>query len=311
MMTPVHWKSSDGAVERTLLSDPTSPPVGPDSGDGAVPVTELCQPGARCRLETEVESDCPVPAGLDLGDPEVTSWLSDGSVTVGEADTEVDRLLDRCLRTLSSGDRCQVQLRIRPDRLPAFVSAAGDQREGEDMVLLLRLTVLEVSGGQPDTNLTQSERLAVAEACRKRGNELFSSGRDVDAFYRYRRALSLLAYILPPELEETERTAASAARLACRANLAAVLLRRGRHEAARAAASRVLTEQPDHVRCLYRRGAAHLALQDLEEAEKDLRRVLELDPGNAAAAKQMALLERRKRDLDQRTANFMTKYFQQ
>ena len=309
-MPPVHWKSSDGAVERTLLSDPTSPPVGPDSGDGAVPVTEFCQPGARCRLETEVESDSPAPARLDLGDPAVTSWLSDGVVTVGEADTEVDRLLDRCLRTLRSGDRCQVQLRLRPDRLPASVSASG-QREGEDLLLVLRLIVIEVSGGQPDTNLTQSERLSVAEACRKRGNELFSSGRDVDAIYRYRRALSLLAYILPPELEETERTAASAARLACRANLAAVLLRRGRHEAARAAASRVLTEQPDHVRCLYRRGAAHLALQDLEEAERDLMRVLKLDPGNAAAAKQMALLERRKRDLDQRTANFMTKYFKQ
>ena len=73
----------------------------------------------------------------------------------------------------------------------------------------------------------------------------------------------------------------------------------------------MLAEQPDHVRCLYRRGAAHPALQDHELAEADLSRVLQLEPGNAAAAKQMALLERRKRDLDQHTANFMTKYFQQ
>ena len=305
-MSPIHWRSPDGSVERTLLPDPAAD--SPAGGDGGSPAGVLCAPGARCRLLTEVEPDCPPPEGLQLGDAAVSVWLTAGVATVGEADTELDRLLDRCLRTLRPGDRCRVRLRPRPDRLPA---ASAARSAGEDLVLTLTLTVLEADGGRSDVQLTQSERLAVAEASRLRGNELFAAGRDVDAFYRYRRALSLLAYILSPELEEPERAAAAAARLACRANLAAVLLRRGRHEAARAAASRVLAEQPDHVRCLYRRGAAHLALQDHEEAERDLRRVLALDPGNSAAVRQMAQLERRKRDVDQHTANFMTKYFQQ
>ncbi|XP_043223981.1 FK506-binding protein-like [Amphibalanus amphitrite] len=302
-MSPIHWRSSDGAVERTLLPTEADRSAG---GDGPPEPAGLCQPGARCRLLLETEPDCPPPAGLDLSDPSVTAWLPAGAATIGEADTELDRLLERCLRSLRPADRCRVVLRPRTDRLPAAARAAG-----EEAVLTLRLTVLEVEGGRPDARLSQSERLAVAEASRLRGNELFAAGRDVDALYRYRRALALLVYILPEGLSEAERAAVASARLACRANLSAVLLRRGRHEAARAAASRVLIEQPNHVRCLYRRGAANLALQDHEDAERDLRRVLELDPGNAAATRQMALLDKRKRDVDQHTANFMTKYFQQ
>ena len=61
-------------------------------------------------------------------------------------------------------------------------------------------------------------------------------------------------------------------------NLAAALQRGGEHVAAEARLRKVLDDDPDNVKALWRRSVSELATHEYAAAREDLRRVAELDP---------------------------------
>ncbi|KAF4654925.1 hypothetical protein FOL46_008474 [Perkinsus olseni] len=82
-----------------------------------------------------------------------------------------------------------------------------------------------------------------------------------------------------------------ALRLALVGNLSLVHLRLGDWHAAIAHADIVLSSRPTHCKALYRRALARFELNDAESHElgyQDLKRVLQLDPGNKEAARRLA-----------------------
>ncbi|KAF4734985.1 hypothetical protein FOZ63_025522, partial [Perkinsus olseni] len=82
-----------------------------------------------------------------------------------------------------------------------------------------------------------------------------------------------------------------ALRLALVGNLSLVYLRLGDWHAAIAHADIVLSSRPTHCKALYRRALARFELHDSESHElgyQDLKRVLQLDPGNREAARRLA-----------------------
>jgi protein O-mannosyl-transferase len=81
----------------------------------------------------------------------------------------------------------------------------------------------------------------------------------------------------------------------CVGSWGAILAERGRLDEARPILDRAVALAPDFVPNRLNRGAAALAAGDLDAAEADARRVLELDPGNAVATAQMRAIETRRR----------------
>lgn len=75
----------------------------------------------------------------------------------------------------------------------------------------------------------------------------------------------------------------------------ALLAERGRLDEARPILDRAVALAPDFIPNRLNRGAAALAAGDLDAAEADARRVLELDPGNAVATAQLRAIEARRR----------------
>ena len=75
-------------------------------------------------------------------------------------------------------------------------------------------------------------------------------------------------------------------------NRAAALLRLERREDAEQACDAALKLQPENVKALYRRGVARA--ENPIKAIEDLKRALQLEPGNTAAKRELAKAERRR-----------------
>lgn len=67
---------------------------------------------------------------------------------------------------------------------------------------------------------------------------------------------------------------AAAVRMKCMLNLASCHLRLNKYDACISECSQVLQTDPDNMKALYRRGQAHLAVQNNVAAVSDLRRAL-------------------------------------
>uniref|UniRef100_A0A8C6X198 FKBP prolyl isomerase like n=1 Tax=Naja naja TaxID=35670 RepID=A0A8C6X198_NAJNA len=92
-------------------------------------------------------------------------------------------------------------------------------------------------------------------------------------------------------------------------NLAACQLRL--HQPANAAqnCSKTLVLQPANPKALFRRGLAYDAMNDLEGAAQDLKGVLQVEPGNRAARRELDRVTERIRARDARLAQAMQKMF--
>jgi len=82
-------------------------------------------------------------------------------------------------------------------------------------------------------------------------------------------------------------------KLSANANLSMAFLKREKFAKAQKYAGRALDLDPAHVKSLFRRGQASLALGDLDAAKEDFDSVAELDPGNKALPRERKKLQQR------------------
>ncbi|KAL6764669.1 cyclophilin-type peptidyl-prolyl cis-trans isomerase [Haematococcus lacustris] len=136
-------------------------------------------------------------------------------------------------------------------------------------------------------------RLAAAEAIRLEGNSLFKQGDVARAAGLYCKALryaSIRTYGQdnPPQMTEEQQAQAGQVEQACVLNRAACRMKLGRHQAAASDCSSILEQQPDNVKALFRRGQCLVALNQVEEGVKDLKRAQQLEPSDKGIAAALA-----------------------
>jgi len=76
-------------------------------------------------------------------------------------------------------------------------------------------------------------------------------------------------------------------------NIAACFLKLGSHEDAIQVCTEVLEKAPTHAKALYRRGVGLCTLNQFEEAEADFKHALQIKPGDAAVAKELAKVKQK------------------
>lgn len=142
-----------------------------------------------------------------------------------------------------------------------------------------------------------------AKKHRKEGNALLEAGDFADACSRYDEGLVAMARVSP---EEAELPQTAELRLALHLNASLAHLRRGNLRSASDHASGALAIDQNSVKALYRRGCACSRLSehtgrdtDAKSAVADFEKVLELEPSNGEARKQLKQLKERLRREDQ------------
>ncbi|XP_036624709.1 FK506-binding protein-like [Trichosurus vulpecula] len=228
--------------------------------------------GSQCQV---LVSGLPPGVGLPEG------WTQ---LTMGSGpwrDSPWGEVLEKCLETMCSGEQAELLL-------PG----------GAEPPALITLASFTLGKDSWELSVREKEELASEE--RARGTELFRAGNPEAAARCYGRALRLLLTLPPPGPPD---------RTILHANLAACQLQLGLPTLAAQSCDRVLERDPRHVKALYRRGVARAAFGELDGAAADLRRVLEVEPGNRAAREELGRVVIRGREQDAGLARGLRKMF--
>ncbi|KAM7539563.1 hypothetical protein Aperf_G00000023387 [Anoplocephala perfoliata] len=163
--------------------------------------------------------------------------------------------------------------RNKQDRIKSYDYKAWDSFDVDKALADVDKSESEESGSKSETDeeWENERRMKLSEIEKDQGNTLFKEGKYAEAIEKYTTAIRLA-----PEnsLLYTNRALA--------------LCKLDRYASAEADCSIALNINPKLVKGLYRRAQARKALGKLEEAISDLKRILDIEPRNSAALKDLA-----------------------
>ncbi|WVZ75369.1 hypothetical protein U9M48_023427 [Paspalum notatum var. saurae] len=123
-----------------------------------------------------------------------------------------------------------------------------------------------------------AEKIEAAAKKKDEGNVWFKAGKFARASKRYEKALSFVEY--DSSFSEEEKQLSKPLKISCKLNNAACKLKLKDYKEAKELCTEVLESDNTNVKALYRRAQAHINLVDLDFAEADIKRALEIDPDN-------------------------------
>ncbi|XP_075221963.1 uncharacterized protein LOC142324831 [Lycorma delicatula] len=220
--------------------------------------------GSKCKIKLKMQNnDTPFFP---------TEYLKDdfsGSITVGEADREFDRAVDKCVTLMDTKEKSKLTVKL----------------ENNQYTVTVYVTLIEFTPSPPSYEWSKEKKLEVARHHKEKGCELFKQGRVQDSFLRFSKAVKFLI-TLGIENKDVEPLYFTLCN-----NMAWCQLSRGQASHALTLCNKVLSNNPNNVKALMRRAEAFVWLQDTEHAVMDLRKVKELEPRNNIARERLIKLE--------------------
>ena len=137
-------------------------------------------------------------------------------------------------------------------------------------------------------DMSNEEKIDAALAKKEAGNAYFKAGKNARAMKRYEQGVKYVEYDgqFPDDLKDQIK----AIKLAVFSNSAAACLKLKRFKDAVTNANKALEIDPVHQKALFRRAQAYSGLDDHEEAELDLKKLIEMDSGNRDARAELKRL---------------------
>ncbi|CAH8486561.1 unnamed protein product [Schistosoma curassoni] len=179
----------------------------------------------------------------------------------------------------------------------AYGSRGRDSDIPSGAKLTYRIEVLKVDDPPCYASMSNSERLAVANQKKDRGNYYYRREEFAFAIDSYNKALKILQ--LPPvrptqsseeRFPETDCPAEliNDAKLKLENNLAAAQLKVEAYDAAIMSCDVVLQSDPQNIKALFRKGKALLEMNEVDDAIPILQKVLTISPGSQMASVELA-----------------------
>nr|CAA68913.1 peptidylprolyl isomerase [Triticum aestivum] len=154
---------------------------------------------------------------------------------------------------------------------------------------------------------SNSEKIEAASEKKDEGNAWFKMGKYAKASKRYEKAAKYIEY--DSSFSEDEKKQSKAVKISIKLNNAACKLKLKDYKEAEKICSKVLELESTNVKALYRRAQAYTELVDLELAELDIKKALEIDPDNREVKVAYKALKDKLREYNKRDAKFYGNMF--
>lgn len=156
-------------------------------------------------------------------------------------------------------------------------------------------------------DLNTQEKIEAAGKKKEEGNALFKVGKYARASKRYEKAIKFIEYDSSFSDEEKQQT--KALKITCNLNNAACKLKLKDYKQAEKMCTKVLELDSRNVKALYRRAQAYIHLVDLDLAEMDIKKALEIEPDNRDLKLEYKILKEKVREYNKKDAQFYGSIF--
>ncbi|OEL34173.1 70 kDa peptidyl-prolyl isomerase [Dichanthelium oligosanthes] len=156
-------------------------------------------------------------------------------------------------------------------------------------------------------DLNNEEKVEAAGKKKEEGNALFKLGKYARASKRYEKAAKYIEY--DSSFSEDEKKQSKQLKISCNLNNAACKLKLKDYKQAEKLCTKVLELDSQNVKALYRRVQAYMQLADLELAEADIKKALEIDPDNRDVKLEYKNLKEKIKEYNKKDAKFYSNMF--
>jgi FK506-binding protein 4/5 len=156
-------------------------------------------------------------------------------------------------------------------------------------------------------DMNTEEKIEAASKKKEEGNSKFKGGKYSLASKRYEKAVKFIEY--DTSFSEEEKKQAKALKVACNLNDAACKLKLKDYKQAEKLCTKVLELESTNVKALYRRAQAYMELSDLDLAEFDVKKALEIDPNNREVKLEQKRLKEKMKEFNKKEAKFYGNMF--
>ncbi|XP_030767728.1 FK506-binding protein-like [Sitophilus oryzae] len=233
---------------------------------------------------------------LNISDcPKILDTFKNKTLTVGDSNGDLGRALDICVCTMHLNEKAQFTISLDLEQITAIIE----------------LIELDFQGFIYEWNA--KKKIDIALKHKEKGTEFFNRKNQIEAAYRFTKALKILLSIpvdvqYPPEITDgIKQTELKALKGKLYNNLSSCYFREKVYKLAMPLCEKVLSIEPDNVKALYKIGVASEMEKDYDKAFSVLGKVMELEPRNKACAQHLASVKQYLKKADSRVNEMMRK----
>ncbi|CAK7348930.1 unnamed protein product [Dovyalis caffra] len=185
--------------------------------------------------------------------------------------------LDRAVKTMKKGELALVT--IQPEY--AFGTSESQQDLASvpaNATVYYEVEMISFTKEKESWDMNTQEKIEAAGKKKEEGNALFKAGKYERASRRYEKAANFIEY--DTSFTDEEKQQSKVLKISCKLNNAACKLKLKDYKEAEKLCTKVLELDSKNVKALYRRAQAYMQLVDLDLAEMDIKKALEIDPDN-------------------------------
>ncbi|CAN6462675.1 unnamed protein product [Victoria cruziana] len=156
-------------------------------------------------------------------------------------------------------------------------------------------------------DMNTPEKIEAAGKKKEEGNALFKQGKYLRASKKYEKANKYIEY--DSSFSEEEKKQSKVLKVSCNLNNAACKLKLKDYKQAEKLCTKVLELDSRNVKALFRRGQAYVNMADLDLAELDIKKALEIDPDNRDVKLEYRTLKEKMREYNKKEAKFYGNMF--
>nr|CAB3481511.1 unnamed protein product [Digitaria exilis] len=247
----------------------------------------------------------------------ITGKLQDGTVFTKkghdeepfEFKTDEEEVIDGLDRAVLNMKKGEVALVTIP---PEYAFGSTESKQDLAVVppnstVIYEVEIVSFVKDKESWDLNNEEKIEAAGKKKEEGNALFKLGKYARASKRYEKAAKFIEY--DSSFSEDEKKQSKQLKISCNLNNAACKLKLKDYKQAEKLCTKVLELDSQNVKALYRRVQAYIQLADLELAEADIKKALEIDPNNRDVKLEYKTLKDKIKEYNKKDAKFYSNMF--
>ncbi|VFR02014.1 unnamed protein product [Cuscuta campestris] len=214
--------------------------------------------------------------------------------------------LDRAVLTMKKGEVALLTI------APEYAFGASENKQDLAVVpanstVFYEAELVSFVKERESWDMKNDEKVEAAIRKKEEGNALFKAGKHAKASKRYEKAGKFVEY--DNNFSEEEKKQAKALKISCNLNNAACKLKLKEYKEAAKLCTKVLELETTNVKALYRRAQAYMNMADLDLAEFDIKKALEIDPENREVKLEYKALKNKMKEFNKKDAKFYGNMF--